>query len=74
MQKPSKNLLLKGKIAGSGRKSREIAEGESWHPSKVSKIINGDYIPTKKEKEQLARALGVTVEDIFQDQESAVIA
>ncbi len=65
MQKPSKNLLLKKEIAGSGQLSREIAEGQDWQPSKISKIISGSYIPTDKEKEQLAQAIGVPVEAIF---------
>ena len=72
MQKPSKNLLLKKEIAGSGRMSREIAEGQDWHPSKISRIINGTYIPTDEEKNQLAKTIGVPVEAIFSQPTVAV--
>ncbi|MCH7498567.1 MAG: hypothetical protein IH886_00905 [Nitrospinae bacterium] len=66
------NRDLNKEIAGSGKKKRQIAgamKPAPWHPSKISKIISGAYIPTEKEKRQLAREIGVTVESIFQNQE-----
>ena len=63
------NLFLNKEIAGSGKKKRQIAEALNWHPSKISKIASGVHIPTDEEKRQLAKAIGVKVEDIFQSQE-----
>lgn len=59
------NLNLKKEIIGSGKKSFEIAKSLKWHPSKISRIINETYIPTDEEKDQLAQAIGVPVEAIF---------
>ena len=63
------NLLLNREIAGSGKKKRCIAKSLGWHPSKISQIASGVHIPTDEEKRQLAKAIGVKVEDIFQSQE-----
>jgi len=63
------NFLINKEIAALGKKKNKIAKRLGWQPSKISKISRGDYIPTEKEKRQLAREIGVTVESIFQDQE-----
>ena len=68
------NRDLNKEIAGSGKKKRQIAGAMKpvpWHPSKISKIISGVYIPTDEEKIQLAKAIGVEVNTIFQSQELA---
>jgi len=64
------NLRLKKEILGSGHKCFEIANALAWHPSKVSRVINETYTPSDTEKDQLAQAIGVTVEAIFQNQET----
>ncbi len=63
------NFLINKEIAGLGKKKNKIAKSLGWQPSKISKISSGVYTPTDKEKIQLAKAIGVTVESIFQDQE-----
>ena len=62
------NYKLKQKIIGSGKKCFEIAKRLNWHPSKISRIVNETYIPTDKEKHQLAKAIGVDEDKIFQNQ------
>ena len=67
------NLHLKKEIIGSGNKCFEIAKRLNWHPSKISRIFNETYIPTDAEKHQLAGAIGVSVEAIFQDQPKVAV-
>jgi len=58
-------VQLKISILRSGRKSYQIARALDWHPSKLSHIIAGIYVPDSIEKEELANELGVTVDEIF---------
>ena len=59
------NLELKVRFVRSGRKIYTIAHELDWHPTKISQIISGVYTPDEVEKKQLARVLGVSIEEIF---------
>jgi len=67
------NLDLKKEIIGSGKKCIDVAKILDWHPSKISLIINKTYSPTDEEKDQLAKAVGVDVDKIFQSQKTVTI-
>ena len=60
---------IKIAVIKSGRKSYEIANALGWKPSKLSMIINGSYVPTSCEKEDLAHELEVTVQELFNPHE-----
>ena len=59
------NVDIKIAILKSGKKHYELAQQLRWHPSKLSTIISGVYIPSSMEMEDLARAVGCRVNDIF---------
>lgn len=61
------NLELKICILRSGRKAYEIAHQLGWHPTKISQIVSGVYLPDDLEKKRLADAIGVPGDDIFPD-------
>ena len=58
-------VQVKISILRSGRKSYQIARALGWHPSKLSHIIAGIYVPDSCEKEDLARELETTVDELF---------
>ena len=60
------NLELKVSILRSGKMSYQIASELEWHPTKISQIISGVYLPDEEEKMRLANAVGVPVSQIFQ--------
>lgn len=66
------NVNLKAEIIKSGKRCFEIANALNWHPSKVSRVINGTYAPSKDEKKCLARITGVEIENIFKEESKAV--
>ncbi|MCH7650112.1 MAG: helix-turn-helix transcriptional regulator [Nitrospinae bacterium] len=59
------NLDLKISILKSGKYAYQVAQELGWHPTKLSQIISGVYIPDQEEKELLANAIGVPVAEIF---------
>jgi hypothetical protein len=61
------NLNLKICILRSGRKGYEIAQQLGWHPTKLSQIISGVYLPDEEDKRLLANAIGTSVTNIFQN-------
>ena len=61
------NLNLKISILRSGRKGYEIAQQLGWHPTKLSQIISGGYLPDEEDKRLLANAIGTSVTNIFQN-------
>ncbi len=63
------SLELKVAVVQSGQKSYSIASQLSWHPSKLSCIINGIRKATPEEKAQIASVLDVKVGDIFPERE-----
>jgi len=58
-------LELKIAIIRSGKPGYEIAKALSWHPTKLSQVINGIHTPNDKEKRQLANYLGKAVHELF---------
>lgn len=66
------NKRIKHAIIESGLKGYEVARANDWTSSKLSSIINGSYIPSSLEKEDLAKALGTTVEILFDHKEGIV--
>jgi hypothetical protein len=58
-------MELKILIIKSGKKAYEIARELNWHPSKISTILSGFYVPSSTEKEDLAHALDCRVCDAF---------
>lgn len=58
-------LGVKVAIVKSGRHGYEIARALNWHQSKLSAIISENYDPSSMEKEDLAKELGVTVDELF---------
>lgn len=58
-------LELKVAIVRTGRRNYEICHALGWYPSKLSAVINETYVPDSIEKEDLARELGLTVDDLF---------
>lgn len=59
------NLELKISILRTRRNAYEIAHDLGWHPTKISQIICGIYLPDEAEQARLARVIGVPVENIF---------
>jgi transcriptional regulator with XRE-family HTH domain len=60
-----RNIELKVAILRSGKKAYEIAQKLGWHPTRLSQILSGVYIPTSDERDRLAEVVGVPVEDVF---------
>ena len=56
---------VKVAIVKSGRHAYEIARALDWHQSKLSAIVSETYAPSSIEKEDLARELEVTVDELF---------
>ena len=59
------NIKLKVAIVKSGQKSYQVAQALHWHPSKLSHIVIGTYLPSQDEKESLAEVLQVDQNDLF---------
>ena len=58
-------LGLKVAIVKSGKHGYEVARALNWNPSKLSAIISETYVPSSCEKEDLAKELRVTVDELF---------
>lgn len=46
---------------------RRLAEVAGIHESTLSRIMRGRYVPDELEKAQIAKALGVSATEIFQE-------
>lgn len=62
-----RNIVLKVAILNSGRTQRATARRLRMDETRLSKLIAGDGIPTKREREKLARAVGRPEAELFQD-------
>jgi hypothetical protein len=58
---PMCNMEIKVAVLRSEKKGYEIARQLDWHPSKLSQIISGVYLPDSNEKQRLAKTLGQSV-------------
>ena len=56
---------LKRAIFDSGKRQIEIARRAEIHESRLSKLANGYFTPTADEKVRLAKALRVSVSQLF---------
>lgn len=56
---------VKVAIVKSGKHAYEIARALDWHQSKLSAIVSETYEPSSLEKEDLAKELRVTADELF---------
>ncbi len=61
------NLKLKQALAG--HKAYKVAQQIGIHHSTLSKFISGLQEPTEDQKKKLAKILGKSVKELFDDQE-----
>ena len=61
------NLNLKMAIIKSGKRQFQIAREAGMHPSVFSHYLNEHYPAPQEHQEAIASALGVEVDEIFQD-------
>jgi hypothetical protein len=67
-----RNINLKLAILKCGKKSFEVTREAGLHPSVLSHYVNEHYEAPQEHKKAIARALGSTVGDLFQDSEATV--
>jgi transcriptional regulator with XRE-family HTH domain len=60
-----RNLNLKVSILEKGISQREFAKKAEMAETILSMIISGSYIPSKKQRSKIAKALGKSESDIF---------
>jgi len=61
------NLLLKMKIMEVAENQWKFAQSIGLHPSYLSQIIRGARPAPKELQQKIAKALGCSVEEIFQE-------
>ncbi len=62
------NLRLKLRIMEQGYKHYELAKEIKMHPNRLSQIVNQIYPSNEDEKKRIAKTLGLTVAELFQDE------
>jgi hypothetical protein len=62
------NLRLKLRIIEQGYKHYELAKEIEMHPNRLSQIINQIYPSNEGERKRIAKSLGLTVAELFQDE------
>ncbi|MBC8282246.1 MAG: helix-turn-helix transcriptional regulator [Nitrospinae bacterium] len=62
------NLRLKLRIMEKGYKHYELAKEIKMHPNRLSQIVNQIYPSNEDERQRIAKSLGLTVAELFQDE------
>lgn len=65
------NTTLKMAILTSGQTQTDIAKRTDIHESRLSRIIRGHQDPNEDEKKRIARALRISVDELFVSEEAS---
>ena len=68
------NLALKVALIESRKKQIDVAQRAGIHETKFSKIVNGYRVPSADEKRAIARILRRPIQELFPEDDPAVVS